>query len=135
MEGGTARSGSGKQGFSTHEDSTAEERLAALMEEFRRRQRERPDLAVRPWWTAEEGEASPRRITGFVVEYCPRGVDSAEVAVRAGRARVEGPRGVREVRLDLARGFRLDGEELECPELVANHLLSMADRTLDDEAA
>ncbi len=75
-----------------------------------------------------------RSALGFVVEYCPHGVESAEVAVRPGRVRVEAPGGVREATLDLAAGWRLDGEDVRCVESLVNHLLGMADRLLDEAA-
>lgn len=116
----------------------AQERLTSLLEEFRRRQRERPDLAVRPWWTSGGGgEAAggpDAGIVGFVIEYCPRGVESVELAVRRDRVRVEGPGGVRESSLDLVAGWYLDGADVRCRELMANHLLSMADRLLGEAA-
>ncbi len=125
----TGENGSGR--------SAGEERLTLLMEEFQRRQAERPELVVRPWWISgsrgDDGDA-PRRITGFVVEYCPRGVESAELAIRPDRVRVEGPRGLREAPLDLEAGWRLAGRDVSCPRLMTNHLLSMADRLLGEAA-
>jgi hypothetical protein len=127
----------------------AGERLVALMKEFRRRQRRSPELVVRPWWApgrAADGAASSGDgpgnggppspyeslgAVGFIVEYCPRGVESAELAVRTDRVRVEGPAGVVEGRLDLETGWSLDGQDRICPETLANHLLRMADRVLD----
>lgn len=114
--------------------SRSEDRLTRLMQEFRRRQRERPDLVVRPWWTTSEVFPEMGRTTGFVVEYCPRGVESAELAVRRDRVRVEGPGGLRELPLDLSEGWLLGGEEVTCPELMANHLLAVADRLLGEAA-
>lgn len=115
--------------------SRSEPRLTRLMQEFRRRQRERPDLVVRPWWTTSEHVADEgQRMTGFVVEYCPRGVESAELAVRHDRVRVEGPGGLRELTLDLSEGWRLGDQEVTCPELMANHLLAVADRLLGEAA-
>lgn len=122
-------------GGSKSERSAAEERLTRLMKEFSRRQRERPDLVVRPWWSPRHADADgARRAVGFVVEYCPHGVESAEMAVRADRVRVEGPGGLREAPLDLRSGWRIGGEDVRCPELMANHLLSMADRLLGEAA-
>lgn len=126
---GTGAPGSGPGGL---EPRGARDRLRRLMEEFRRRQRECPDLVVRPWWVAD-GTGS-RAAVGFVVEYCPRGVESAELAIRRDRVRVEGPGGVREARLELETGWLLDGEDRHSPETVANHLLSMADRLLEEAA-
>jgi hypothetical protein len=117
--------------------SEGDERLVRLMEEFQRRQSERPELVVRPWWTsggAGDEEGASRRITGFVVEYCPRGVESAELAIRPNRVRVEGPGGLREAPLDLETGWRLAGQDVSCPRLMTNHLLSMADRLLGEAA-
>jgi hypothetical protein len=107
-------------------------RLMGLIEEFRRRQRVRPDLAVRPWWSPG-ADGAPGRL-GFVVEYCPEGRESAEVVVRAGRVTVEGPRGVLEAALDLESGWVLDGVDAGSPETLANHLLRLADRTLAEAA-
>jgi hypothetical protein len=110
-----------------------------LMEAFRERQRERPELVVRPWWSSDvadaKGRVTGRRAAiGFVVEYCPRGIESAEIAVRPGRVRVEAPGGVRESPLDLTAGWHLDGADVRCAELLVNHLLGMADRLLDEAA-
>jgi hypothetical protein len=115
----------------------AEERLIRLMEEFRDRQRRCPNLVVRPWWTAreEDGGGAGRMTMGFVVEYCPAGVDSAELAVRRDRVRVEGPGGVLLGVLDLAEGWLLDGRDRACPETMANYLLRMADEVLENAAA
>lgn len=129
----------GDAGPSSPARSPAEDRLIRLMEEFRRRQRERPDLVVRPWWVSDgagaAGRLAERRgALGFVVEYCPRGGDSAELAVRPDRVRVEGPAGLREASLELATGWLLAGEDVECAELLANHLLSMADGLLGEPA-
>jgi hypothetical protein len=107
-------------------------RLMGLIEEFRRRQRVRPDLAVRPWWSPG-ADGAPGRL-GFVVEYCPEGRESAEVVVRHGRVTVEGPRGVLESVLDLESGWVLDGADAGSPETLANHLLRLADRTLAEAA-
>jgi len=109
-----------------------EERLLELLEEFRRRQRRRPDLAVRPWWTPGVEHGSRR--VGFVVEYCPNGRASAEVVVRLDRVTVEGPVGVSEAMLDLDGGWLLDGSDTRSPETLANHLLRLADRTLGEAA-
>jgi hypothetical protein len=107
-------------------------RLMALIDEFRRRQRVRPDLAVRPWWSPG-ADGAPGRL-GFVVEYCPAGRESAELVVRCGRVTVEGPRGVLEAVLDLESGWVLDGVDAGSPETLANHLLRLADRTLAEVA-
>jgi hypothetical protein len=107
-------------------------RLVALIEEFRRRQRIRPDLAVRPWWSPGT-DGAPGRL-GCVVEYCPEGRESAEVVVRCGRVTVEGPRGLLEAVLDLESGWVLDGVDAGSPETLANHLLRLADRTLAEVA-
>lgn len=113
----------------------AERRLTRLMQEFRRRQSERPDMVVRPWWTASgELELGSEITTGFVVEYCPRGVESAELAIRRDRVRVEGPGGLQELSLDLSESWRLAGDEVTCPELMVNHLLAVADRLLGEAA-
>jgi hypothetical protein len=107
-------------------------RLVALIEEFRRRQRIRPDLAVRPWWSPG-ADGVPGRL-GCVVEYCPEGGESAEVVVRCGRVTVEGPKGHLEAVLDLESGWVLDGVDAGSPETLANHLLRLADRTLAEVA-
>lgn len=109
-----------------------EQRLRALMEEFRRRQRRRPDLAIRPWWTSG-GDGGARRV-GFVVEYCPDGRESAELVVRLDRVTVDGPGGVAEAALDLEDGWLLEGAETGSPETLANYLLRLADRTLGEAA-
>jgi hypothetical protein len=114
------------------EPSVAERRVIQLMEEFQRRQQRRPDLAVRPWWTpAAQGGAGR---VGFVVEYCPGGRESAELVVRGCRLTVEGPGGVVETRMDLARGWMLDGVDTGSPETLANHLLRLADQVLAEAA-
>ncbi len=135
---GEATGSAGESGASR---ARADGRLTRLMQEFVRRQAECPDLVVRPWWTAGsgsdgagDGEGESRRMTGFVVEYCPRGVESAELAVRPDRVRVEGPGGLREAPLDLEAGWRLAGRDVGCHRLMANHLLSMADRLLNEAA-
>lgn len=114
------------------------DRFLSLLNEFRRRQRERPDLVVRPWWTSGDGEGAGDGesgvVAGFVVEYCPRGVESVELAVRRDRVRVEGRGELRESSLDLGAGWLLDGADVRCPELMANHLLAMADRLLGEAA-
>ncbi|MFP4624554.1 MAG: hypothetical protein ACLFRX_10280 [Gemmatimonadota bacterium] len=116
----------------------AERRLARLLEEFTRRQRESPTLVVRPWWWpgAERSDAGRGSggAFGFVVEYCPAGEECAEIAVRVDRVRVEGPTGAREARLDLAAGWRLGSEDVGYPETLANHLLRLADRVLNEAA-
>jgi hypothetical protein len=114
------------------EPTVAEGRVIELMEEFQRRQQRRPDLAVRPWWRRGE-EGVPGRV-GFVVEYCPGGRDSAELVVRGCRLTVEGPAGVLEARMDLAQGWLLEGVETGSPETLANHLLRLADRLLEEAA-
>lgn len=110
------------------EPPAAERRLVELMEEFRGRQRRRPDLVVRPWWTPVEGGL--RKRVGFVVEYCPTGRTSAEVIVRLERVTVDGPGGVVEARLDLGSGWWLDGTDTRSPQTMANYLLRLADRAL-----
>jgi hypothetical protein len=110
-----------------------EERLIQLIEEFRRRQRRCPDLVVRPWWTPAEANGQHPRI-GFVLEYCPGGRESVEVVVREDRVTVEGPVGARETGLDLTAGWRLDGTDAGSPETLANYLLRLADRALEDAA-
>ena len=128
-------------------DGAAGERLILLMEEFRRRERRRPELVVRPWWVPGSPGDAPRPskggspsfrslcpplgAVGFIVEYCPGGVESAELAVRVDRVRVEGASGVVEGRLDLRTGWVLDGADRQCAETLANHLLGMADGVLD----
>jgi hypothetical protein len=112
--------------------SAAECRIMELMEEFRRRQQQRPDLAVRPWWTQGKDGGPPR--LGFVVEYCPGGRESAEVVIRGCRVTVEGPGGVLEAGLDLNGGWLLDDVDAGSPETLANHLLRLADRLLDAAA-
>lgn len=153
-EPGGSSSGGGRAGRSWGErvegssssGGSVDGRLTGLMEEFRRRQRERPDMVVRPWWASgppvgsgEAVEAAPgrtgrRSAVGFVVEYCPAGVESVEIAVRRDRVRLEGPAGVRQATLELAAGWELEGVDVGCPELLANHLLSMADRLLGEAA-
>jgi hypothetical protein len=105
------------------------------MTEFVRRQRECPNLVVKPWFGAAgpTGRSSRRGAGGFVVEYCPGGVESVELAVGAGRVRAEGPGGVREARLDLSEGWLLEGHDRACPVTLANHLLRLADQLLDTE--
>lgn len=142
---GTIRAGD--QAPRAGREEGAESRLLSLMKEFEHRQRRRPELVVRPWWTPTPtgdggagagGEAvkggpeagRPVGAIGFVVEYCPRGVESAELAVRVDRVRVEGPAGVLERSLDLGAGWWLDGEDRVCPETLANHLLRLADGVL-----
>jgi hypothetical protein len=112
----------------------ADQRLIRLIQEFRRRQRRCPDLVVRPWWTQPgAGGATPR--LGFVMEYCPGGRASAELVVRADRVTVEGPRGAQESRLNLKDGWELDGTDTGSPETLANHLLRLADRLLEEDEA
>lgn len=112
--------------------SADEERVIELMREFQRRQQRRPDLAVRPWWSAGGAGAAGR--VGFVVEYCPGGRESAELVVRGCRLRVEGPTGVLEAVLDLSGGWLLDGLDTGSPETLANYLLRLADRVLEEAA-
>jgi hypothetical protein len=112
------------------ETGDGERRMAELVEEFRRRQRQRPDLAVRPWWSTG-GVAGGGRRTGFVLDYCPAGSRSVEVVVRAKRVTVEGPAGVRDHVLDLEAGWVLDGADTGSPETLANHLIRLADRALE----
>lgn len=107
----------------------AEQRLLRLMGEFRRRQWERPNLVVRPW-LSEAREAPEEPGVGFVIEYCPRGDASAELRVRWNRAVAEGPAGAREAAICLATGWRYDGADVRGPELMANHLLRLAEATL-----
>lgn len=122
------------EGYSRVTLAPAEEGLVRLMEEFRRRQRRRPDLVVKPWWTPASPEPGRERL-GFVVEYCPHGQQSAELVVRAGRATVDGPGGALEATLDLAGDrWAIDGRDVGCPETLTNHLLRLADRTLGEAA-
>lgn len=127
----------GDSGPSLPARGPGDERLIRLMEEFRTRQRRCPNVVVRPWWMPGEADApSGRRAAmGFVVEYCPRGVESAEIAVRRDRVRVEGPGGLRTAALQLVDGWLMDGEDRVCPETLANYLLRMADEVLEDAAA
>jgi hypothetical protein len=113
--------------------SPSEQRMAGLIEEFRRRQRRRPDLVVRPWWTPPGTDGFPLRL-GFVMEYCPGGRDSVELAARDGRVTVEGPVGARDVVLDLGAGWVLGGVDAGSPEILANLLLRLADRALEEPA-
>ncbi len=112
----------------------AGERLVRLLGEFRRRQRRSPELVVRPWWAPGPGGVRAGGARGFVVEYSPDGVRSVELAVRRDRARLEGPVGTRELSLDLGAGWILEGRDTACPETLANHLLSRADRLLGEAA-
>jgi hypothetical protein len=110
-----------------------------LLEAFQERQRKRPELVVRPWWSSDVAAVGGRASAGsaaigFVVEYCPRGIESAEIAVRPGRVRVEVSGGVHESPLDLSGGWHLDGTDVQCAELLVNHLLGIADRLLDETA-
>lgn len=123
----------GLEGVLGHALSPSEERLIELVEEFRSRQRRRPNLVVRPWWTPPEAEGLPPRI-GFVVEYCPGGRESVEILVRESRVTVDGPKGVREADLDLSRGWELEGRETGSPETLANYLIRLADRALGEAA-
>ncbi|HSH44271.1 MAG TPA: hypothetical protein VK966_00310 [Longimicrobiales bacterium] len=120
------RSGSGPQ--STF--PPAEQRLLRLMAEFRRRQRARPDLVVRPWWSPVAAESEHPGV-GFVVEYCPDGGASAELRVRSHCATVDGPGGSTHAVLALEAGWCFEGEDVGSPELLANHLLRLAGRILD----
>lgn len=114
--------------------TAGEERLVRLMEEFRSRQRRRPDLVVRPWWSSGPSEPGRARV-GFVVEYCPDGQRSAELRVRGSRVTVDGPVGSIEAVLQLDEGrWELDGRDAGCPETLANHLLRLADRALGEAA-
>ena len=106
-----------------------EQRLLRLMAEFRRRQRERPDMVVRPW-LSDVPESSPDPGIGFVVGYCPDGGEIAELRVRHDRAVVEGPAGSGSATLCLQSGWRFDGADVRGPELMVNHLLRLAERTL-----
>lgn len=108
----------------------AEQRLLRLMAEFRRRQRTRPDLVVRPWWSPVAAESEHPGV-GFVVEYCPDGGASAELRVRADRATVDAPGGSTHAVLALEDGWCFEGEDVRSPELLANHLLRLASRILD----
>ena len=108
-----------------------EQRLLRLMAEFQRRQRERPDLVVKPWVShGDEGAGEPG--VGFVVEYCPGGAEWAELRIRHDRAVAEGPAGFGEAELCLRDGWRFDGGVVRGPELMANHLLRLAGRTLGE---
>lgn len=109
----------------------SEQRLLRLMAEFRRRQRERPDLVVRPWLSHDEPGSGAMGI-GFVIEYCPDGVSCAELRIRHDRAVVEGPEGAREAVLCLRGGWVFEGTDVRGPELMANHLLRLAAATLPD---
>lgn len=95
-------------------------------------------MVVRPWWAPggpeSVGRTGRRSAVGFIVEYCPHGIDSVELAVRRDRVRLEGPGGMRQATLDLTQGWHLEGDDVGCPELLANHLLSMADRLLGEAA-
>jgi hypothetical protein len=106
-------------------------RMNELMEEFRDRQRQRPDLVVRAWWTAVGGSRVRR---GFVVEYCPLGRESVHLAVRGNRVTVDGPGGARDAALELTVGWILDGVDTSSPQTLANHLLRMADTVLGEPA-
>lgn len=110
-----------------------EARLLQLMEEFFRRQRRCPNLVVRPWWTAPGGDGVPMRV-GFVVEYCPRGRESVELVVRSARVTVDGRLDALEAELDLDDGWALGGTETGSPETLANHILRLADRALEEAA-
>lgn len=134
-EAGPERSGpSTGEGYSRVTLAPAEEGLVGLMEEFRRRQRRRPDLVVKPWWTPARPEPGRERL-GFVVEYCPHGQRSAELVVRATRVTVEGPGGALEAPLALGGGsWAIDGRDVGSPETLTNHLLRLADRALGEAA-
>jgi hypothetical protein len=133
--GNTERAGEpvGWDRIAAGELSPTEVRLAELMEEFRSRQRRRPDLVVRPWWIATAALTGRPRL-GFVIEYCPTGRNSVEVVVRSDRVTIDGPTGALEAELDLGSGWLLDGSETGSPETLANHLLRLADRALDEAA-
>ena len=105
----------------------AEQRLLRLMAEFRRRQRERPDLVVRPWFS---GAAADSGGIGFVVEYCPRGSPCAEIRIRHDRALAQGPAGQADAVLGLEKGWLFDDADVRGPELMANHLIRLAETTL-----
>ncbi len=107
-----------------------EQRLLDLIEELLRRQRRRPDMVVRPWWTPTSGVDDVSRV-GFVLEYCPGGVVSVELAVRGDRVTVDGPGGASEVPLRLSECWEIDGVDAGSPEILANHLLRLADRALE----
>lgn len=111
-----------------------EEKLVRLMEELGERQRRRPDIVVRPWWSPGPPQAGSPRV-GFVLEYCPDGRQTVQLRVRSRRITVEGPAGVVEASLDL-QGDRwaVNGEEAGCPELLANHVLRLADQALVEAA-
>jgi hypothetical protein len=109
-----------------------ERRLIRLIEEFRARQRRCPNLAVRSWFTPSD-DGQPARL-GCVIEYCPDGQRSVEVAVRHDRVTVEGPAGALEAPLDLTDGWVLDGRDTGSPETLANYLIRMADRALGEAA-
>ena len=128
-------SGSGDVGAAAQADvrigvfPPPEQRLLRLMGEFRRRQRERPDMVVRPWLShTDTGTDEPG--IGFVVEYCPCGVACAELRVRWDRAVAEGPAGAQEATLCLRGGWIFNDSDVRSPELMANHLLRLAERTL-----
>jgi hypothetical protein len=114
-------------------ESASQARLVELMEVFVGLQRRRPELAVRPWWTSG-GRRAAREAAGFVVEYCPGGVDSVVLDVRRDRVALEGPRGHRELALGLERGWIVEGRDAVSPVTVANRLLSAADGLLSEAA-
>jgi hypothetical protein len=126
---GLERSG---EGDVPTEDVSIAQRLTELMEEFRHRERQRPDLVVRPWWTTDAW--GNRLSQGFVVEYCPTGGESAEIVVRGTRVTVDGPGGVTETRLDLDRGWVLGGLDTRSPQTLMNHLLRLADASFGEAA-
>jgi hypothetical protein len=112
--------------------SVPERRLIRLIEEFRERERRCPNLVVRSWFTPSD-EGMPARV-GCVIEYCPDGRKSVEVAVRQDRVTVDGPASALEAVLDLTEGWVLDGRDTRSPETLANYLLRMADRALGEAA-
>ena len=110
-----------------------ERRILDIIEEFRRRQRRRPDLVVRPWWTPP-GRAQPDgppRI-GFVLEYCPGGRETVELRLSRAGVVVEGPGGRREATVDLEDGWRLGGMDTGSPEILVNRLFQLADAVLGE---
>lgn len=109
-----------------------ERRLIRLLEAFQERERRCPNLVVRSWFTPSE-EGMPARV-GFVIEYCPDGHTSVELAVRQDRVTVDGPARAVEARLDLTDGWVLGDRDTGSPETLANYLLRMADRVLGEAA-
>jgi hypothetical protein len=140
MEGPQLRGGMGEpssmapdeMGTEPSRFSVPERRLIRLIEEFRERERRCPNLVVRSWFTPSD-EGMPARV-GCVIEYCPDGRRSVEVAVRQGRVTVDGPATALEAPLDLTDGWVLDGRDTGSPETLANYLIRMADRALGEAA-